>query len=436
MALDPAQQEMIDFVTSLPPSVNPYEATAAKIAQRTTVATPVLWGRILRRIIGFQFCVMFFQALTVLWLRKRAKKLKFLRFNKLGLIHVEVLNEIVALMLLFSILTVLDLVTQEFVERGLFTFSHKLILRTCKFPIAADVCWLFLWICGIETVMSSTSLRVQERSGLSIKLSLRIRLAANTLLLLAMTVPGILLVAISWVATIHLRAIEKSAKITISNLLKAAPSYQPHNSQTFSIFALLQPAQKIIPESKAFSKYIRWALVLYLVQHLLIMTLYIPTSFIALRGLRRQTITESSLQRISAMESISQGQGQIPSLTRILAREKAAAEKVRKRLITHAVLLYVDTFLYCPTLMYMLSYHGVDFFNNPTWVLIEQVAIHGPNALIGNIILAFLIQNARYVHKNSENPSLASTKSSMELDETEVKTTPQEKSQTRSLPIY
>jgi hypothetical protein len=36
---------------------------------------------------------------------------------------------------------VIDLVTQEFVEQGSLVFSNKLILRTCKFPIAADVCW-------------------------------------------------------------------------------------------------------------------------------------------------------------------------------------------------------------------------------------------------------------------------------------------------------
>ncbi|POW23559.1 hypothetical protein PSHT_00008 [Puccinia striiformis] len=87
------------------------------------------------------------------------------RGRTVGLIHVEVLNEIVVLMLVFSVsnylisffffpiisikitgseselVAVIDLVTQEFVEQGSLVFSKKLILRTCKFPIAANVCW-------------------------------------------------------------------------------------------------------------------------------------------------------------------------------------------------------------------------------------------------------------------------------------------------------
>ncbi|KAH9451222.1 hypothetical protein MJO29_009018 [Puccinia striiformis f. sp. tritici] len=96
---------LIDFVKNLPLSVNPYEATAEKIKQETRVAEPVLWGRILRRITAFNFLVLCCQAIVVLWLRKKANKLHFFRCNKLGLIHVEMLNEIVLLMFLFSLCT-------------------------------------------------------------------------------------------------------------------------------------------------------------------------------------------------------------------------------------------------------------------------------------------------------------------------------------------
>ncbi|KNF03921.1 hypothetical protein PSTG_03008 [Puccinia striiformis f. sp. tritici PST-78] len=116
--------------------------------------------------------------MAVLWLRKKANKLHFFRVNKLGLIHVEVLNEIVVLMLVFSVsnylisffffpiisikitgseselVAVIDLVTQEFVEQGSLVFSKKLILRTCKFPIAANVCWCMFIICLIINAAS------------------------------------------------------------------------------------------------------------------------------------------------------------------------------------------------------------------------------------------------------------------------------------------
>ncbi|KAA1077153.1 hypothetical protein PGT21_007471 [Puccinia graminis f. sp. tritici] len=115
---DPTQ-EIFAFVLSLPQSINPYEAVASKIKELIQVPRPPLWGRILRRVIAFQFCV----------------------YNQLGLIHVEVLNEIVLFMLIFSTLAVIDLVTQELVELDLIKFSSKLVVRISKFAIPTDVCW-------------------------------------------------------------------------------------------------------------------------------------------------------------------------------------------------------------------------------------------------------------------------------------------------------
>ncbi|KAH9458174.1 hypothetical protein KEM48_013674 [Puccinia striiformis f. sp. tritici PST-130] len=136
-----ATQALVEFIINLPSSVNPYEATAEKIKQETQSAVPVLWGRILRRIVAFNFLVLCIQTITVLRLRKKANKLHFFRCNKLGLIHVELLNETVLLLFLFSLLGLVDLVTQEWVDKGLLRFSSKIVLQICKFPIADVVSW-------------------------------------------------------------------------------------------------------------------------------------------------------------------------------------------------------------------------------------------------------------------------------------------------------
>ncbi|KAI9617865.1 hypothetical protein H4Q26_012729 [Puccinia striiformis f. sp. tritici PST-130] len=138
--VDPTQK-VVSFVLSLPPSTNPFEAVAVKIGEQTQILVLPLWARILRRIITIQFCILCGQCLTVLWLRKKGNKLAFFRYNQLGLIHVEVLNEIVLFMYLFSLVAVIDLATQELVELGLMKLSSKLVLRTSKFAITADVCW-------------------------------------------------------------------------------------------------------------------------------------------------------------------------------------------------------------------------------------------------------------------------------------------------------
>ncbi|KAI7954841.1 hypothetical protein MJO28_005241 [Puccinia striiformis f. sp. tritici] len=150
-------QALVEFINNLPLSINPYEATAKKIKQETQSAVPVLWGLILRRITAFSFFILCIQTMTALWLRAKANKLHFFRCNKLGLIHVELLNETVLLLFMFSLydsfayissfsllrglVGLVDLVTQEWVDKGLLRFSSKMVLQVCKFPIADVVSW-------------------------------------------------------------------------------------------------------------------------------------------------------------------------------------------------------------------------------------------------------------------------------------------------------
>ncbi|EFP80907.2 uncharacterized protein PGTG_07159 [Puccinia graminis f. sp. tritici CRL 75-36-700-3] len=437
-------QNMIKFVSSLPPSTNPYVALAGKIRDQTRIAKPVLWGIIVRRIITFQFCVLCAQAITVLWLRKKANKLRFFRCNKLGLIHVEVLNEIVLLMLVFSVLAVIDLVTQEFVEQGSMVFSNKLILRTCKFPIAADVCWC-MSSSQLDLPLPSKRVSLMKPvSGMnpidfrSVSVDLRDR-ECDVILLFKSTgtrrsihqTSGVhpfqrqwltprrshrswgeaLLLGTSIQGTLSIRGIEQAAREIIETLLRAAPSYRPETFNYLSMFGLiLEPGQRILSGTKRFAHEVRLIQILYIVQHLLIATLYMPTSIFALRGLRNQVTPECALKRGPAEEeeSLPNYQLQIMTLTmKTPGQEMANQEKVRKRLIKQTLMLYLDTILYCPPLMYMLSYKGVSFFNDPTWVLIEQLGTHGHTAIIGNIILALLIKNAIYTNKRAATSTLA-----------------------------
>ncbi|PLW53595.1 hypothetical protein PCANC_06666 [Puccinia coronata f. sp. avenae] len=129
--LDP-RVDMIQFVFHLPPSVNPYEAVAGKIRHEINLRGDSLSAELSP---SSSSCTV------VLWLRHRDKRLHFFRFNKLGLIHVELLNEVVLLMLIYSFCAFLDLSTQEFVERGLLRYSTKLTLHTTKFSISVAVSW-------------------------------------------------------------------------------------------------------------------------------------------------------------------------------------------------------------------------------------------------------------------------------------------------------
>ncbi|POW06239.1 hypothetical protein PSHT_10443, partial [Puccinia striiformis] len=410
-----ATQALVEFIINLPSSVNPYEATAEKIKQETQSAVPVLWGRILRRIVAFNFLVsvslllfminhtpfqlacllssaspadlveLFFvsslciQTITVLRLRKKANKLHFFRCNKLGLIHVELLNETVLLLFLFSLLGLVDLVTQEWVDKGLLRFSSKIVLQIC-----------------IETAMNVTSLGARERAGASIRLSPFIRFALNGLLLAFMLTPGgvydfmslffadqhkillicfgpltckphslVLLFWLSIQGAGALRAIEDTSGKIVAALLQAAPTYRPENYNHLSVIQIVKPLETIFPHVTRFAYDTKFILYLYLVQHILIAVVYLPIFITVLRSLRRQ---------ISPKYVSEKGFAGNPT-----AKERNAIDK-----------------LSAPS-------SSASHFSDPTWVFVEQVAGHGPSVVISNVILAFLIQNVLYSNKKRLN---------------------------------
>ncbi|KAI9627800.1 hypothetical protein KEM48_011999 [Puccinia striiformis f. sp. tritici PST-130] len=366
---DPTQK-VVSFVLSLPPSTNPFEAVAVKIGEQTQILVLPLWARILRRIITIQFCILCGQCLTVLWLRKKGNKLTFFRINQLGLIHVEVLNEIVLFMYLFSLVAVIDLATQELVELGLMKLSSKLVLRTSKFAITADVCCfchlymvlfqhpVFLWICGIETAMAFTSLRARARAGSSIKLSPWVRYTANGMLLAVLTLPSAFILWASIRIALDVKAIEMASEKIMAGLLEAAPTYRPETYNLMQILEILKPGQGFAIRTNHLAHDAKLILLLYLVLQLTGAALYVPTSMLAFRGLRKQTASGSAQKKKKEAREAPMSQHQTP-MTKLMndgpGQEKAALESVRRRLVKHAWLLYLDTILYCPILVYMVS---------------------------------------------------------------------------------
>ncbi|KAH9461523.1 hypothetical protein Pst134EA_017824 [Puccinia striiformis f. sp. tritici] len=393
-------QALVDFVKNLPLSINPYEATAEKIKQETRIAKPVLWGLILRRIIAVNFLVLCGQAIVILWLRKKANKLHFFRRNKLGLIHVEMLNELVLLMCIFSLLSFIDLITQELAEQDLISFSSKLVLQICKFPFTAAVAWCksssFLLLNFIQTVELCTD-DIRDPCQNNAPKSL------NGILVAFMFTPGALLMWVSVDGAGALKAIEDNSRKVIVLLLQSAPTYRPGNYSYLSVVEIVQPLAAIAPYKKRFAYDTRFMLYIFLVQHSLIAVIYLPLFIIVLRSLRRQ---------IPPMELPEKGLAGDPT-----TKKRNAIDRVRKRLIKHAFLVYLQEILYYPPVLYELlaPTRKVSQFSDPTWILVEQVGVHGPTAIIGNIILAFLIQNAWETHKKNLKISIAAAEIHPEL---------------------
>ncbi|KAI7938471.1 hypothetical protein MJO28_015391 [Puccinia striiformis f. sp. tritici] len=238
--------------------------------------------------------------------------------------------------------------------------------------------------------MAFTSLRARARAGSSIKLSPWVRYTANGMLLAVLTLPSAFILWASIRIALDVKAIEMASEKIMAGLLEAAPTYRPETYNLMQILEILKPGQGFAIRTNHLAHDAKLILLLYLVLQLTGAALYVPTSMLAFRGLRKQTASGSAQKKKKEAREAPMSQHQTP-MTKLMndgpGQEKAALESVRRRLVKHAWLLYLDTILYCPILVYMLSYNKTSFFRDPTWMVLEQVATHAHTAIIGNVIL-------------------------------------------------
>ncbi|KAH9461524.1 hypothetical protein MJO28_009247 [Puccinia striiformis f. sp. tritici] len=243
--------------------------------------------------------------------------------------------------------------------------------------------------------MNVTSLGMRARDGSSIRLSPLVCFASNGTLVALMFIPGALLLWRSIDGACAIRAIEDNSRKVIAHLLQSAPTYRPESYSYLSVVGIVKPLAAIVPYKERFAHDLRFMLYLFLVQHSLIAVIYLPLFIIVLRILRRQISPKESRENGFAGDHT--------------PKEMNAIDRVRKRLIKHACLVYLQEILYCPPVVYLMfgPTTKVSKLSDPTWILVLQVGVHGPTAIIGNIILAFLIQNAVYAHKKHHELSIA-----------------------------
>ncbi|KNF03843.1 hypothetical protein PSTG_02935 [Puccinia striiformis f. sp. tritici PST-78] len=191
--------------------------------------------------------------------------------------------------------------------------------------------------------MNVTSLGARARNGASIRLSPPVCFALNGILVALMFTPGALLLWVSVDGANALRAIEHSSRKIIALLLQSAPTYRPENYSYLSVLEIAKPIVAIFPNIKRFAYDLRFMLYLFLVQHSLIAVLFAPT----------RKVSQFSDPRWILVEQVVSHDQFVPLLNEI----------------------------------------------DSDYVGQSSQGVHGPTAIIGNIILAFLIQNAWETHK-------------------------------------
>ncbi|KAH9451215.1 hypothetical protein Pst134EB_018703 [Puccinia striiformis f. sp. tritici] len=301
--------------------------------------------------------------------------------------------------------------TEELMELGLMPFSYKMVLRLWKFMLTANVFWSELYKIPLNLLEGSFEvilLSARSRAGSSIRLPPWVRYAANGSFLAVLTIPTIFVFWYCIRTTLQMKAIEVAIDKIMNGLFQAAPNWRPENYHVMDLFQIFKPAEVFATEMEHLITDVRVIIFTYLLLHLTATTLHIPTSVMALRGLSNQTAPVIAPKKLAADDPMAQYQ--TPAMMKLLnegpAQERAALEEVRKRLLKYACLLYVDTMLYCPLLIYMLTCRGTKFLHSSTWMVVEQVGTHVHTATLGNIILALLVQNTLYTTSNSSGPGV------------------------------
>ncbi|PLW16710.1 hypothetical protein PCANC_10522 [Puccinia coronata f. sp. avenae] len=211
-----------------------------------------------------------------------------------------------------------------------------------------------------------------------------------------MLVPAVMVLEEAIKVVSVVAAIEVTSEQVIASLNESASTYQPGSDIYGNLVQSLKPTESISPNSKRMAYHLKFILAIYLVQHLIIAAVYLPTLVLIYQRLKKKNVPKDHLAMVATEVSS--------------AQHAQESSKVRNRLIQHGILILIEEILYIPPIVYMLFFFkGPRFYNDPNFLLVDQVVLHGPSVIVGNVIMTFSIQNTLYTIRKSKREAFGQT---------------------------
>ncbi|KNF02316.1 hypothetical protein PSTG_04521 [Puccinia striiformis f. sp. tritici PST-78] len=230
---------MISFVAGLPPSVNPYLATADQLEIFIKSPPSPPWSRRLRIVALINCFVIFSQSIFLLHQRIKIHQSAKLKYNKLGLLVINISDSSALAYFFFAPLALFVIVMHIGLDRG-YPLDESLII--CVYAHGYFPIILGSWLCA-HIFWNSDMASNMDRE----KLRMCIKWSMIAFFLLGAVGP---LPVLSWLyisAYNDLRKVETVAHDIARQLRRHSHNFYRADFSILNVLTMLAPAQRLIP---------------------------------------------------------------------------------------------------------------------------------------------------------------------------------------------
>ncbi|KAH9822480.1 hypothetical protein DFH28DRAFT_922779 [Melampsora americana] len=373
-----AEKRIVDFILHLPSGINPYGAVAEHMKGLMTPPRLATWTIVAQYCALAMFVIMFIQSVHLIYARVQVGAYKFWNFTRLGIIDIFLL---------------------DLANAGKRDLSGEIILFGSKYILVVGNAWFFLWVCACQCAALVCESGFGDTSAPGRRLHPVIRIAMNAALLAALFVPIPLVFYYYTKVNIEYDTMKSILQGLLQALRTKASTATPENYNRMELLAMLKPAQDMQPHASNMAAFTRKGILVYLVELSILSVVYVPLLAFSLGRLYARSLSQRKLSRAPGGEASEK-----------ISKMGSKIREQRRRLVTHALMLYLTMILHVPIIIVQLSYKGDRFLMDKGWLELTRVGLSLPFSIGGNGIAFVLNLHAR--HQLQAQNRLASTKKS------------------------
>ncbi|KAH9812047.1 hypothetical protein DFH28DRAFT_899790 [Melampsora americana] len=292
MPLQPTQSEVVNFVLTIPPSKNPYHATANHISALLQPCPLPRWTHYVENFYGLIYLMNIFFAGYIIHLRLKKTKFYFLRFNSLGLIQLDrgfhCASSYMAHATGPSKFAICEVIVRDCVIAGRIDQSWSNLLTNKILLIRLQNHLGFLWMCLCHCALVKWGpIGNLSQTRYEIPYNLARVLNLYFILMIIWTI-GPIFWSFSHL-TIEFILVKKMAKHTIHALLLASRTRSESTYSPVKVLTMLMPLRPALAHVPLMVHYTRMGISCYLINALILLITYLPFLGVILRDFNRRS---------------------------------------------------------------------------------------------------------------------------------------------------
>ncbi|WAQ93305.1 hypothetical protein PtA15_18A365 [Puccinia triticina] len=362
--------KLLSFITRLPPTVNPYVATANKLEEMIHSPQSPLWSRRLRVVVLVLYCIIFTQALYLLYQRSRIHQSVKPKYNRVGLFIINISDTSALAYFFYAPLTIYVVAVNIARDRGytideptmICVFGHKFIAIVLGSWGTHTQCAQIFWNSDMASNMDREKLKTAIQWGVT------------SFFVICAFGP------IPFLSYLYIRAYRELHEIgtiihgVASSLRGESGTYDPATFNVLNLLTLLIPARRASYLQHQLEITITTSTSIYCVIILLLIFIYIPLLTISFRSLYNQSVSQSKIDAVVGSSGV-----------RTPSRIGRKIHRERQRLVYHALCVFFSTAVHLPPTVWKVFNSKGDFLHDVTFKEVIHQGMVAPLAFSGNL---------------------------------------------------